>query len=71
MTEPCRLRSGAIVGEPTEELPQPAADVDRLVDAVVTRIVASGLMAGASEASVKEEDPVPGFVCVGSHQIKH
>ena len=60
MTDPRRLRSGAVVGEPAEELPPPAADVDRLVDAVVTRLVASGLMAGVSEASVKEEDPVPG-----------
>lgn len=59
MAEPRRLRSGAVVGEPEEDVPPPAADVDRLVEAVVARLAASGLVAGALESSVKEEDAVP------------
>ena len=59
MTEPRRLRSGAVVGEPAEGDAPQTADVDRLVEAVVARLVSSGLMAATADVSVKEEDAAP------------
>ena len=58
-TEPRRLRSGVVMAESGagSEPDAVAIDVDRLVDAVVTRLTASGIGTEAAAAAIKEEEP--------------